>query len=59
MILSPWLMFVVSPGKSGGFFSQQPGAFSEGYSGEFAQLMRECCQSLMVKFSAICRLARF
>lgn len=30
------------------------GAFSEGYSGEFAQLMRECCQSLMVKFSAIC-----
>eukprot|EP00438_Fugacium_kawagutii_P032261 Skav209892 [mRNA] locus=scaffold2642:368992:373353:- [translate_table: standard] len=30
------------------------GAFSQGYSDEFAQLMRECCQSLMVKFSAIC-----
>eukprot|EP00490_Sorites_sp_Unknown_P000089 CAMPEP_0114646988 /NCGR_PEP_ID=MMETSP0191-20121206/5508_1 /TAXON_ID=126664 /ORGANISM="Sorites sp." /LENGTH=342 /DNA_ID=CAMNT_0001859981 /DNA_START=19 /DNA_END=1047 /DNA_ORIENTATION=- len=30
------------------------GAFSTGYSDEFARLMRECCKSLMVKFSAIC-----
>ncbi|CAJ1372523.1 unnamed protein product [Effrenium voratum] len=30
------------------------GAFSDGYSTEFAELMRECCQSLMVKFSAMC-----
>ena len=37
---------------------QQAGAFSEGYSAEFAELMRECCQSLMAKFSAICRFAK-
>ena len=32
------------------------GVFSTGYSQEFATLMRECCQSLMAKFSAACRL---
>lgn len=30
------------------------GVFSTGYSQEFATLMRECCQSLMAKFSAAC-----
>ena len=30
------------------------GVFSAGYSHEFADVMRECCQSLMTKFSAIC-----
>ncbi|CAK8992110.1 unnamed protein product [Durusdinium trenchii] len=30
------------------------GVFSQGYSHDFAELMRYCCQSLMAKFSATC-----
>ena len=30
------------------------GVFSGGYSTEFAEIMRECCQSLMTKFNAAC-----
>ncbi|CAE7649010.1 unnamed protein product [Symbiodinium necroappetens] len=30
------------------------GVFSGGYSAEFAEIMRECCQSLMTKFNAAC-----
>ena len=30
------------------------GVFSQGYSEEFADIMRDCCQSLMTKFSASC-----
>ena len=34
------------------------GVFSGGYSAEFAEIMRECCQSLMTKFNAACGPAR-
>ena len=30
------------------------GVFPRGYSQEFADMMRECCQSLMTKFNAVC-----
>jgi len=30
------------------------GVFSAGYSDEFAEIMRECCQSLMSKFNGVC-----